>query len=35
MHPCIEFQSIWKTSNFGTKFVQEKMTDKNFEKNTH
>ena len=35
MYPCMEFQSIWKTSNFGTKFFQENMTDKNFEKKTH
>ena len=35
MYPCMEFQSIWKTSNFGTKLFQENTTDKNFEKNTH
>ena len=27
-----KFQSIWKTSNFGTNFAQKNMTDKNFEK---
>ena len=30
--PCIKFQSIWRTLDFGTKFVQKNMTDKNFEK---
>ena len=29
-----KFQSIGKTSHFGTKFVQENMTEKNFEKQT-
>ena len=32
MYPCTKFESIWKTSNFGTKFVQKNMTDKYFEK---
>ena len=32
MYPCIKFQSIWKTSNFGVKLVQKNMTNKNFEK---
>ena len=32
MHPSTKFLSIWKTSNFETKFVQKNMTDKNFEK---
>ena len=32
MYPCTKFQSIWKTSNFGTKFIQENMSDKYFEK---
>ena len=29
-----KFQSIGKTSHFGTKFVQKNMTEKNFEKQT-
>ena len=32
MYPCTKFQSIWKTSNFGTKFIQKNMSDKYFEK---
>ena len=31
-YPCIKFQSIWRTLDFGTIFVQKNMTDKNFEK---
>ena len=34
MYPCNKFQSIWRTSDFETKFVQKSMTDKNFEKKT-
>ena len=30
--PCIKFQSIWRTLDFGTKFVQKNMTGKNFER---
>ena len=32
MNACPKFQLIWRTSDFGTKFVQRNMTDKNFEK---
>ena len=32
MYPSTKFQSIWRTSKFGTKFLQKNMTDKNFEK---
>ena len=32
MYPCIEFQSIWRNSDFETKFVQKNMTDKYCEK---
>ena len=32
MCPCTKFQLIWRTSYFGTKFVQKNMNDKNFEK---
>ena len=28
----MKFQSIWRTSDFDTKFAQKNMTDKNFEK---
>ena len=35
MCPCIKFQSIWKTSNIGTKFVRKNMADKNFDENKH
>ena len=31
MYYCTKFESIWKTSIFGTKFVQKNMTDKNLE----
>ena len=31
MNPCTKFQSIWRTSDFETKFAQKSMTDKNFE----
>ena len=31
MYACTKFQSIWRTSDFGTKFAK-KMNDKNFEK---
>ena len=32
MYPFTKFQPIWKTSNFGTKFFQKNINDKNFEK---
>ena len=32
MYPCKKFQSIWRTSDFETKFAQKNMTDKIFEK---
>ena len=32
MYPSTKFQSIWRTSNFETKFAQKSMTDKNSEK---
>ena len=32
MNPCTKFQSIWRTSDFETKFAQKNMTDKSFEK---
>ena len=34
MYPCIKFQFIWRTSDFGTKFAQKYMNDKTFEKIT-
>ena len=32
MYPSTKFQSIWRTSDFETKFAQRNMTDKNYEK---
>ena len=32
MYPSTKFQLIWRTSDFGTKFAQKNMTNKNFEK---
>ena len=32
MYPCTKFESIWRTSDFETKFAQQKMTEKHFEK---
>ena len=32
MNPSTKFQSMWRTSDFETKFAQKSMTDKNFEK---
>ena len=32
MYGCPKFQLIWRTSDFGTKFVQRNMNDKNFGK---
>ena len=32
MYPCTNFQLIWRASDFGTKFAQKNMNDKNFEK---
>ena len=32
MYPSTKFQSVWRTSNFETKFAPKNMTDKNFEK---
>ena len=30
MYPSTKFQSLWRTSDFETKFAQKNMTDKNF-----
>ena len=35
MCACQKFQLIWRTSDFGIKFAQKNMNDKNFEKNKH
>ena len=32
MYACTKFELIWRTSDFGTKFAQKNMNDKNFEK---
>ena len=32
MYPCTKFQLIWRTSDFGTKFAQKNVSDKNFGK---
>ena len=32
MCPCTKFQLIWRTSDFGTNFVQKNLSDKNFGK---
>ena len=32
MYPCTKFSLIWRTSDFGTKFVPKNMKYKNFEK---
>ena len=32
IYSCTKFQLIWRTSDFGTKFAQKNMNDKNFEK---
>ena len=32
MYPCTKFQLIWRTSDFGTEFVQKNTNDKNFGK---
>ena len=32
MYTCPKFQLISRNSDFGTKFVQKNMNDKNFEK---
>ena len=32
MYPFTKFQTILRTSDFGTKFAQKNMNDKNFEK---
>ena len=31
MYPCTKFQLIWRTWDFGTKFAQKNMNDKNIE----
>ena len=31
-YPCTKYQLILRTSDYGTKFNQKSMTDKNFEK---
>ena len=35
MYPCTKFPLISRTSDFGTKFVQKNMHDRNFGKNNH
>ena len=32
MYSCTKFQVIWRTSDFGTKFAQQNMNKKFFEK---
>ena len=32
MCPCTKFQLIWRASDFGTKFAQKSVSDKNFGK---
>ena len=32
MNPSTKFQSMWRTSDFETKFAQKSITDKNSEK---
>ena len=32
MYPSTKFQSVWRTSNFETKFAQKNMAATNFEK---
>ena len=32
MYPCSKFQLIWRTSDFGTKFAQKSINEKNYEK---
>ena len=32
MYPCTKFQLIWRTSDFGTKFAQINVNDKNLGK---
>ena len=32
MYPCAKFQLISRIPDFGTKFAQKNMNDKNFEK---
>ena len=32
MYPCTKFHLIWRTSDFGKKFAQKDMNDKNFGK---
>ena len=32
MCPCTNFYLIWRTSDFGTKFVQKNVSEKNFGK---
>ena len=32
MYPYTKFRLIWRTSNFGTKFTQKNVSDKNFGK---
>ena len=32
MYPCTKFQRIWKISDFETKFAQNNMNGKTFEK---
>ena len=30
MYPCTKFQLIWRTSDFGTKFAEKKISEKSF-----
>ena len=32
MYPCTKFQLIQRTPDFGTRFAQKNMNEKNFEK---
>ena len=32
MYPGTKFQLTWRTSDFGTKFAQKNMNNRNFEK---
>ena len=34
MYSCTKIQSIWRTSDFETKFAQKNMADKDFQKIT-
>ena len=32
MYPCTKLQLVWGTSDFGTKYTQKNVSDKNFGK---